>query len=286
MDHHYIPVFYLSHWTNTDGRLTVFRRFGDKVAVDRHAPSHTGYEPDLYSPTGTDDTHQKDVVEDIFMGPVIDNRAAPALQSLIDTKGVGITSDTVLALIHFLLSLRVRHPEAVELVRREGARVLHAELARDPEQYKIYATPEDPTDAESFMKQYAPLQYENFGVLRLPLIATNEVLVRRLATMFWRVIDCTKANVDLVTNDRPCFIHGHLASEDPCLLAFPANPRLLLLIATSKQMLDSVSLRPITELVKRANVTFATAADCRAYATGDHHLPLMRKYLGLPTANL
>jgi hypothetical protein len=280
MDHHYIPVFYLSHWTSKDGRLTIFRRFGEKIAVDRHAPSHTGYEPDLYSLSGTNDTDQKHVIEEAFMGPVIDNRAAPALQTLIDTKGVGITSDTALALIHFLLSLRIRHPEAVELVRREGARVLHAELARDPEQYANLSGPEDPADADAFMRQQAPLQYDNFGVLRLPLIATDEDLVQRLGSMFWRVIDCTKANVDLVTSDRPCFIYGQLASEAPCLVAFPASPRLLLLIATSKRILDNVSLRPITELVKRANVTFAAAADSRAYATSDHHFPLMRKYLG------
>ena len=53
MRHHYVPVFYLSRWEDSDGRICRFSRpYGAKIKVDRVAPKGTAFEPGLYETHG------------------------------------------------------------------------------------------------------------------------------------------------------------------------------------------------------------------------------------------
>jgi hypothetical protein len=47
-DHHFIPVFYLSQWAGSDGKLIEFTRKYDKLIPKSVGPRSTGYETDLY----------------------------------------------------------------------------------------------------------------------------------------------------------------------------------------------------------------------------------------------
>jgi hypothetical protein len=280
-NHHYVPVFYLERWTSAiNHRVVQHRRVYDgRVVTSRRAPDGTACQRGLNSLVGGT-AENREIIETAFMSSAIDNSAAPAIQQLLETKGIGLKADTVAPLIYFLLSLRVRHPEAVKTIRTEGARILLDELARDPSAYDALRSESDPPDLVTFMRDMLPLQFENFGILRLPMLMTDERLVKRMASMHWRVVDCTKASVDLLTSDRPCYLEGNLLDENrPTLIAFPASPRLLLLLSTHRELNYKASRGNVTSVVKRFNKLMVQSAFRYVYATGAHHLPLIEKWL-------
>lgn len=50
VDHHYLPIFYLSRWVGADGKVCRFSRpYGEKVVTKRVAPKGTAFEEYLYS---------------------------------------------------------------------------------------------------------------------------------------------------------------------------------------------------------------------------------------------
>jgi hypothetical protein len=138
------------------------------------------------------------------------------------------------------LSLRARHPAAIDPIRREGERVLLAELERDPSEYEALRGPEDPPDLKTFVMQRLSLKMQNFGLLQLPELITNKDLVLRVSGMRWRVVDCASAGIDLVTSDRPAYIKGSLI-EGPCLALLPVRPTLLLVLSTDMHLHQSRS---------------------------------------------
>lgn len=276
-NHHYIPEFYLSRWARADGRVAVFSRPRFKVSVSWRTPEYTGYEPGLYSLVGAS-PEVAQILEKIFMARVIDDEAAKALAFVIDHKGRGMTADHAVRIVHFILSLRARHPAAIDLIRREGERVLLAELESDPSQYEALRGPDDPPDLKTFAMQRFSLKIQNFGLLQLPELITNKDFVLRVSGMHWRMVDCSSAGIDLVTGDRPAYIKGSLI-EGQCLVLLPASPTLLLVLATDVHLLNAATRGRPPDVVRRANIACISHAAQRVYATGERHRPAIEKYL-------
>jgi hypothetical protein len=134
--HHYIPIFYLSRWASpSDHRLAYFKRERGKLIADRISPKNTGYERGLNSLAATQEVTKREVLEDKIFSGVIDSHAAPAIAKLVERKGRGIDATTGLHIVHFLLSLRVRHPDSIAFFRGKGTQIFMDELAKDPEEY-------------------------------------------------------------------------------------------------------------------------------------------------------
>lgn len=266
----------MKHWTSEDsGCLTQHQRYGEKIHTSTKPTSAVGFASGLYALQSTTDAN-RDLLETTFFR-TMDDEAARSLSAIVESKGVGLTSDQVVPFIYFLLLLRVRHPEAVELLRDGGRVAISEALAERPEEYNQLRHNSDPSTLLEFVEQRIPGQVTDFGLLQLPLIATDDRLIKRIASMKIRVMNCALAATDLITTDRPCHLTGNLLSDGPCFMAIPASPRVLVLLAASKEILDRVSHRPITELVKRANWTAISGAHQYVYATGSHHLPLVMK---------
>lgn len=275
-NHHYIPEFYLSRWARGDGRVAIFSRPQLKVVISWRTPEHTGYEPGLYSLVGASpETAQ--VLEKIFMARVIDEEAAKALAFVIEHRGRGMTASHATRIVRFILSLRARHPAAIDRIRREGKRILFDELERDPSEYQALRGPNDPPDLKAFVMQRPSLQVQNFGLLQLPELITNKDLVLRVSGMHWRVVDCASAGIDLVTSDRPAYVKGSLI-EGPCLALLPASPTLLLVLATDSHLLNAATRGRLPEVVRRANIACIGHAVQRVYSTSERHLPALEKY--------
>ena len=84
MDHHYLPIFYLSRWVGQDGRVCRFNRpYRSEVKAKRVAPKGTGFEPSLYEARGLP-PERAQAMEKQFMAK-LDNSAAEALH-LLETE--------------------------------------------------------------------------------------------------------------------------------------------------------------------------------------------------------
>ena len=276
--HHYLPVFYLARWASEqDARILYYKRVPGKVVGSRRGLDHTGYEDGLYS-LNTSNADNKQIIETHFMAPVIDNRAAFALKNMVDQNGRNLSSDDALAIAHFLLSLRARHPEAISYVKEKGTETLLKELQRDPEEWaKVKGEADPETFTEHFAKTF-PERFKNFGLLRLPLVMTDDQLSMRVCKMNWRIVDCSSAGLDLITCDRPFHIEGQL-TDGPFYGVFAVSPRILLMLATDERMNAYAMRGGLKDTVKRVNKALVQDANKLVYATSDQHRPLIEKYL-------
>jgi hypothetical protein len=75
IDHHYVPVFYLSRWAGSDGCLCRFSRpYGNEAKPKRVVPKGTAFEPRLYETRGLP-PEQAQTMEKDFMAK-LDSDAA------------------------------------------------------------------------------------------------------------------------------------------------------------------------------------------------------------------
>lgn len=278
--HHYLPIFYLSRWTSAaDHKLQCFQRINGRIVTSRLAPKHTAYERGLNSLSHTSDPAIRDMLEEKFFSGVIDSQAAPAIKIVADGKGVGLMAEHAVRIAMFMLSIRARHPEAMRSIREVGTQLLTNELNRDPAEYDAIRAETDPSTLLAYMRDVQPFQLENFAMMRLPTLVTNERLVMRAGEMLWRVIDCSKARVDLLLGDRPCLIEGNWYADGPCVIVFPISPTVLLVLGTDRKLLDRATRGRPTELVKRVNKYLVQQSWKRVFAIDTLHLPLIEKYL-------
>lgn len=81
IDHHYVPVFYLSRWEGSDGCICRFSRpYRDEVKAKHVVPKGTAFEPRLYETRGLPPEHAQ-TMESNFMAK-LDSDAAETLASL------------------------------------------------------------------------------------------------------------------------------------------------------------------------------------------------------------
>jgi hypothetical protein len=153
-DHHYVPQFLLSRWCKPNGKLTVYTRAQGRIVVSELHPRSTAFERDLYSFQNVPAAKQH-AIETEFMSRRIDDPAAPIVHKLVDGNLASLTTDERSDFSRFVLSLRVRHPDAVALAKAEGERTLRAELARDPDEYLSARAPASPPTFVEWVEQNA-----------------------------------------------------------------------------------------------------------------------------------
>src|SRR5688572_15150668 len=81
IDHHYLPIFYLTRWAGIDRCVCRFSRpYGKEVKAKRVVPRGTGFEPRLYEARGLSPDRAQAMEKD-FMSK-LDTMAAEALELL------------------------------------------------------------------------------------------------------------------------------------------------------------------------------------------------------------
>jgi len=107
--HHYLPVFYLTHWAGRDGKLTRYHRPHRDVVTSRITPANTGFEPGLYRLEGYQ-PEVRNAVEKEYMAKVVDEPASRALKLITDGDYSKMTPAARVAWTRFLMSLSSRPP--------------------------------------------------------------------------------------------------------------------------------------------------------------------------------
>jgi hypothetical protein len=275
--HHYIPRFLLKAWCGTDGKLTVYSRRNGQVITSLLNPRSTAFEANLYSFEQVA-RQKKHAIEAEFMTPEIDTPAAPIVQKILDREFYKITNKERWDFTRFVLSLRARHPDALKLVSEKGREELIAALARDPDEYLAVKEQSWPATLVEYVHQNVPALTPNFGVSLLPTLIADKKRVERVFSMPWWVHDVREANTDLVLSDRPCLLEGS-TDTGGCLIVLPLSPTMLFFACNEEQKIRQLRSTNVTKLVKAVNKISVTYAVERVYATGQHHLPLVQKYL-------
>jgi hypothetical protein len=168
LDHHHLPVFYLSGWCDPNGKIVRYwRPNAREVKPSTIAPKNTGFEPHLYSLDGYPED-QRQVIEEQFFARVIDDPAAHALKALIEHSPSRLTDDMRVAWTRFLMAARVRSPEMIKKLQSEGRRDMEEALLRDPHEYEAVRREGGPSTLLELAEQVCKPRIDNSGKIVLP----------------------------------------------------------------------------------------------------------------------
>jgi Protein of unknown function (DUF4238) len=115
--HHYIPSFYLKHWTGSDGRLIEYRKgYKDRIFQRRTAPDGTGYVRGLNTIARIPDQFAN-YLEDEFLQRA-DDLASKALDCFLTGTPLSDPGKLRSGWSRFLMSMLHRHPERMSYLKR------------------------------------------------------------------------------------------------------------------------------------------------------------------------
>jgi Protein of unknown function (DUF4238) len=259
IDHHHLPIFYLTGWGGPDGRIVRYWRPNDReVKASPIAPKNTGFEPHLYSLSGYPED-QREVIEERFFGPVVDDPASRALKVLIERDQAKLTEELRVAWTRFMMASRVRSPDMVDEIQRVARKHLEDNLLRDPHEYDALRRDGDPPTLLEWAELRIKPRPDNSGKFVLPDLAQNSKIGEALIHMKWATLDLSAARHELLTSDQP-FVVTRGLTDRRCVVGFPLNPRFAF-VATH----DRVMERRLLSMIgwERCSGLWLS---CRAYA--------------------
>jgi hypothetical protein len=269
VNHHYLPVFYLRNWCDGAGKVVRYYRPYQEVVASPIAPENTGFEPHLYALDGYPDD-QKQWIEKYFMGPVVDDPAARALQILLAANGAGLTAEPRIAWARFLMSLSLRDPDAVAKIGVDVRDELFARLSHYGDLYDANRTANDPQTVVEWAKKHMPLVLDNVGKLHLPDFIDNSGVGDVLVQMRWFTFDLASGGVTLLTGDRP-FIRTYGLKDRRCIVILPLSPRHVFVATNSRETDRGLQRAKPEHLARDINARIVAQAKKHVYGTSNHH---------------
>lgn len=267
MRHHYVPQFLLRSWAETtkDNRVEVFRLDLPHVPSSRHGPRRVGYENDLYALTHPIVAGmEQQAVEKRFLSHV-DNLGAVVRDKLASTGLSALTIEDRSAWARFLMSLRLRQPNVIELLRKEASQHLLATLAVQPEQYEEIAAQDDPPTLAEWTERTFPGLIENFGMGFFHELVDDPTIGDKLLRMKWWLWDFKGLRHELILADHPCIFTAGIDDPD-VVIALPISPHRAFMATRSDNVAKLMRRQQPANLVVQLNALSVRQARVRVYA--------------------
>lgn len=277
LDHHHVPIFYLSSWCGSDNKLQKFNRVNTKVVTNRVSPKYTAFEPGLYSLTKVS-KEKKQFIEKNFMNKEVDDKASLVMKFLINNGSDSLTEKQRSDWSRFLMSLRLRNPELISDLREEATAELKRQLNLAPEEYKELAADDDPETLSEWVEDNDTGLVDNFGMLMLPGLINNPEIHENITAMNWWTVDFRYSTVNLLTSDRPCLFTSGIRSEN-CVIALPLTPTLSFFACRNNSMKNKLMKQGISSLAKRQNESIVGQAVKYVYSTDKSHFKFIMRQL-------
>lgn len=224
MKHHFLPIFLLKQWAASDGRVATYRRRDGGHRVRHFHPRGIGYVTDLlalnrdYVGTMERQHLEKYVFQDV------DSLAAKVRDKLNRDGADSLSSEDRVAWARFLMSLQMRQPQLVQMVRDVGKSTLLDKLQTTAEEDVILRQFGEPGGLADFLERQTPGMAENFGLTLLPSMLDDMKTIQRLASLKWLRVLFPWATHEVMISDAPSMLHAAL--DDPKFVwALPLSPR-------------------------------------------------------------
>ena len=275
-NHHYLPVFYLSGWARSDGRVCRYYRPRDVVVCSWSMPSRTAAEEFLYTLHGFPAEDRQQIEKSLF-SEAIDGPAAPIITKLKAEGASRLTNEERVQFARFMMSLQLRDPHSLNEVMQEVAKNIRQNFANDTE-YATIRKPDDPETLMEWAQTRAPAQLANAHLLMLPRLIDHEQIGTHLVNMQWAVVDLTWSEHTLLTCDRP-IVRTHGLDDHRALWLFPLGPRHLFVAANDRGRLPNLLGASPTRVAREANHQFVGVAVANVYGDTDRHLSFVEARL-------
>jgi hypothetical protein len=278
LDHHHLPIFYLSGWCGPDGKVVRYwRPNGREVKPSPIAPKNTGYEPLLYSLDGYPEDQQQ-VIEEKFFGPVVDEPASRALKVLIELGPLSLTDEMRVAWTRFLMAARVRGPEMIKKIQNEARRDMDEALLRDPHEYDAVRRDGGPSTLLELAEQICKPRIDNSGKIVLPGVIQHPKFSGAIIRMKWVRVDLSTAKDELLTSDQPLVMTAGL-DDQRCIIAFPLHPRFAFVATNDREMEHRLRNLTVDAFATAINESVVNQAERYVYGRTDAQLAFVERML-------
>lgn len=208
----------------------------------------------------------------------MDNQGADALRSLLESRDPDLTPDTRISWTRFLMSLRLRHPEAIAKMSREGARIVRDGLLDRPEDYAAVKREGDPPRLLEYAQTLNPTLLEDFGKRRLPKLIEHPEIGNVIIKMRWWTMRFPNCRFDLLTCDNPVIL-THALADERCVIALPLSPRAVFLAARKAETLQGIEAHGTDTIVRMINSSIVQRANRHVYGATKGHLRFVENRL-------
>ncbi|PBB66591.1 hypothetical protein CK228_21405 [Mesorhizobium sp. WSM4312] len=273
--HHFLPVFYLKRWAQTDGRLIEFSKpFGDEVKPKRVHPEGTGYISRLYAIQGLPDEVAHEMERE-FLSP-IDSRAADALKTMLD--GGEFSTTQRLAWAGFIATLLSRMPSDIKTLH-QTIMELFSTIAPGFENIFQALKPENEVRTFEQMTEELLASAAPRVINHAKSLMSNQRLLSGLAAMEWSVLTVDRAGNEFLTSDRPV-IHTNVLGRTDSHLVVPIGPRRLFVAVSDRTLMEKIKSVGEDKLVSATNAAVVGAADKFVYGRSDSQLRFVQNRMG------
>jgi hypothetical protein len=272
IDHHYVPVFYLSRWEGSDGCLCRFSRpYGDEVKAKRVVPKGTAFELRLYETRGLPPEQAQSMERD-FMAK-LDSDAAEALALLeAGLPEKEWNSATRNSWSRFLVAQMLRTPRDIAQLKSSVGQEWNKSAQKFRESYAANRSENDPATFGEYMAQQNPAHADEFALNIARLLMEHTKLCHLLNEMHWCVLDVPLGCYPLLTSDHPVWMTATF-TEDDAFLMMAIGPRRLFSATVEPGTQRRLQARQRGELVKGTNKITVQHAENFVYGQTDDMLP-------------
>ena len=279
IDHHYLPVFYLSRWMDeADGCVTRLQRMPTGIVkAKRIVPKGTGFEPRLYEMSGRP-PGQAQAMESQFMSR-LDAGAAEAL-ALLETglPEQDWTSGPRSAWSRFMLAQMLRSPEDIVQLKSSVKEDWSQVLPEIAEIYEARRTPDMPATIAEYLRGQSQAETDEWALKIARVLMNHPRIGQMLNDMHWRVLDIPESAPLLLTSDRPVWTTITLTEPD-AFISMPIGPRKLFLAAPDPRTLARLVANATPERIAARNLLSIQLAVKNAYGFDDSLLDVAQEHL-------
>ena len=278
IDHHYVPVFYLSRWEGSDQCISRFNRpWGKEVKVKRLAPKGTAFEPRLYETHGLPPEEAQTMEKD-FMAR-LDTDAAGALALLESGVMEAVwTSAGRASWSRFLVAQMLRAPRDIAQLKSSVGREWHKATEKFRETYAALRSPSDPATFDEYVALQNPAHADEFAFSIARILMEHTQICHVLSKMHWSVLDVPQECYSLLTSDHPVWMTATLI-EDDAFLMIAIGPRKLFIATVKSETQRRIHATARCQLVKAVNKITVEHAEKCVYGESDGMLSFIQKHM-------
>jgi hypothetical protein len=261
-----------------DGRLIEFSKpFGDIVKPKRVYPKGTGYIHNLYTLRGFPENIASQV-EQHFLQP-LDSTAAITMRKLVTgVSKSNLSNSEVVAWSRFLLSLLLRMPEDIDILRQRWREKLE-EISLETRIVPAKKGTETSHDLFSYAVANPPDDEIDEMVFNIFMdLTSSDRTANHFCNMQWGVVEFKDSPYALYLSDRPVVRLAALSASDGAMIV-PLSPRHLFIAANRQVDLRSYLGMHHLPNLKDANKLVVSQALKFAYASDDKCLRFMQNHL-------
>jgi Protein of unknown function (DUF4238) len=277
IDQHYLPVFYLSRWTGSDGLVCRFSKpNGHQIKAKRIAPKGTAFEANLYD-FGTGITQEKHSLEREFLSP-LDSGASQSLGLLESgiTNSDWLTSDRD-NWSRFIVAQMFRAPEDITQLKSSVSDEWKKSEADLEAKYAARRTAFDPSTIRDYLENQHPDHLDEFTKSVAKTVMEHRGICELVSNMHWQLLKFPNDASPLFTSDRPVWTTATL-TEDEAFIMMPIGPHSLFTASINRQTSDRLRAHDKVRHAKVTNKITVQHAVRFVYSINDDLLSFVQKH--------